>query len=177
LRAEEYVRALVAARAPLLGVCFGHQLIAQAQGGLVAPNPRGREIGTVRLTARANGDPLFAGLPETFDVNATHVDSVLRVPIGARVLATTEREPVAAFALGRHVRAVQFHPELDGDAIAGYVRARATAIAAEGGDPDALVAEARDAPFGAGILANFVRGFVRARRTADAPAPSAPFPS
>ena len=70
LRAEALVRGIERARVPLLGICFGHQMIAQALGGEVRKNPRGREIGTVRVTRRLD-DPLFAGLPRTFDVNAT----------------------------------------------------------------------------------------------------------
>jgi GMP synthase (glutamine-hydrolysing) len=114
LRAEELVRAIVAARAPLLGICFGHQMVAQALGGEVLRNPRGREIGTVRLS-RLGDDPIFMGLPRTFDVNESHVDVVERLPPGAEVLATTSLDPNAAFRVGDRVRTVQFHPEFDTD--------------------------------------------------------------
>ena len=69
-------------------------MIAQALGGEVQKNPRGREIGTVRVT-RVADDPLFSGLPRTFDVHETHVDAVARLPPGAEVLATTARDPCA----------------------------------------------------------------------------------
>src|SRR5271166_4549070 len=107
LRAEALVRAIVAADTPLFGICFGHQLIAQALGGEVVRNTRGREIGTVRVQ-RVGDDPLFAGLPRAFDVNATHVDAVTRLPRGAQVLARTDLDAVASFRLGRHTRTVQF---------------------------------------------------------------------
>jgi len=84
LRTEEYVRRIVAAEVPLLGICFGHQLIGQALGGEVAKNPRGREIGTVRLEV-SEDDPILEGQPRTFDVQATHSDTVVRLPPGARV--------------------------------------------------------------------------------------------
>ena len=58
LRAEGLVREIVAAETPLLGICFGHQLIAQALGGEVGRSPRGREIGTVRVERTAD-DALF----------------------------------------------------------------------------------------------------------------------
>jgi GMP synthase (glutamine-hydrolysing) len=167
LRAEEYVRSIVDARVPLLGICFGHQLMAQALGGLVAANPRGREIGTVHLEETwAGTDPLLQGLPATFDVNATHVDSAVRLPAGSRVLAATALEPHAAFGLGRFARAVQFHPEIDGDVMRGYIRARTPAMQSEGLDAGAALGRATDTPYAADLLRNFVREMVIGRRRA-----------
>jgi GMP synthase (glutamine-hydrolysing) len=160
LRAERLVRAIAEARVPLLGVCFGHQMIAQALGGRVERNPRGREIGTVRLT-RVADDPIFVGLPRSFDVNATHVDSVTRLPPGARLLATTALDTASAFAIGDAVRAVQFHPEFDAEVMRGYLRARARAIADEGGDPAALLARVHGGTRGRDVLPNFL-GLARA---------------
>ena len=155
LRAEEYIRAIAASRASLFGICFGHQIVAQALGGLVAKNPRGREIGTVRCRHVAYADPLFVGVPDEFDVNATHVDSVVRLPVGARVLASTALEPTAAFAIGERIRCVQFHPEIDGDVMRGYIAGRAHLIRAEGNDAGAILAAATDAPHAARLLRNF----------------------
>jgi len=154
LRAEELVRRLAAARKPVLGICFGHQMIGQALGGNVTRNPRGREIGTVRVE-RPVEDPLFAGLPREFDVNATHVDSVTTLPPGAEILASTAREPVAAFRVGPTVRAVQFHPEFDADVIREYLQTRADLVRGEGGDPDALLAGVHERTRGPDILRNF----------------------
>jgi GMP synthase (glutamine-hydrolysing) len=162
LRAEELLRQIAAARVPLLGICFGHQMIAQALGGEVARNPRGREIGTVRLT-RAADDLLFGGLPRVFDVNETHVDAVVRPPPGARVLATTALDPVASFSVGPLVRAVQFHPELDADIMRGYLEARAQLLRDEGADPVALLAAVHDGTPGRDVLRNFVRSVAAAR--------------
>jgi len=156
LRAERLVRAIVDARVPLLGVCFGHQIIAQVLGGRVERNPRGREIGTVRVT-RVADDAIFAGLPRSFDVNATHVDAVTRLPPGARLLATTALDTASAFAIGDAVRAVQFHPEFDADVIRGYVLARAQVIADEGRDPASLLAGIHTGTRGRDVLPNFVR--------------------
>jgi GMP synthase (glutamine-hydrolysing) len=157
LRAEELLTQIVAARTPFLGICFGHQMIAQALGGEVRKNSLGREIGTVRV-ARTGDDPLFAGLPRAFDVHATHVDAVTRAPPGAEILATTARDPAAAFRVGARVHGVQFHPEIDADIMRGYVTARAQIIRDEGGDPDAILAGIHDGTRGHDILRNFVRG-------------------
>ena len=162
LRAEALVREIVAARTPLFGICFGHQMIAQALGGEVTKNPRGREIGTVRVERTAD-DPIFAGLPRTFDVQATHVDSVARLPEGARVLATTSLDRVAAFSIGPLVKAVQFHPEFDADVVRGYLTARAEILRSEGKDPEALLAHAHDGTRGRDILRNFAKLVASAR--------------
>lgn len=156
LRAEELLAKIVAARVPFFGICFGHQMLAQALGGEVTKNPNGREIGTVRVT-RTMDDPMFAGLPRAFDVHATHVDSVTRPPPGAEVLATTSLDPVAAFRVGERARAVQFHPELDADIMRGYLTARAERVREEGGDPEALLARVHDGTRGHDILRNFLR--------------------
>src|SRR4051812_8272904 len=73
----ELGRELLKAGVPVLGVCFGHQLLAQVAGGEVIVNPRGREIGTVRvkLTQAGKRDPLFAWAgAEEIEVQATHLD-------------------------------------------------------------------------------------------------------
>jgi GMP synthase (glutamine-hydrolysing) len=159
LRAVPYLRELVASGTPVLGICFGHQILAHALGGHVTKNPRGREIGTVQAT-QIKSDLLWSGLGETFHVNATHVESAVSLPPGALLLGKTALEPHAAFAVGERVRCVQFHPEIDGDAMRGYIGARAHLMRAEGLDPEAATAAVHDAD-GAAILKSFVRGFVR----------------
>jgi GMP synthase (glutamine-hydrolysing) len=159
LRTEAYVRAGVAAGVPILGLCFGHQIVAQSLGGHVARNPRGRELGTVQLEADpgAAADPLLSALPASFAVNASHVDSVARLPPGAKVLARTALEPVAAYSLGERTWGVQFHPEFDGDIVRGYVRVRAAQMEAEGLSPARALEGAKDTPHGRQVLALFAR--------------------
>jgi GMP synthase (glutamine-hydrolysing) len=162
LRTEELIRQIVAAEVPLFGICFGHQMVAEALGGKVARNTRGREIGTVTVRLKAGAaDPLLTDLPPTFTANTTHVDTVAVLPPGARVLAETDREPHAIYVLGSTTKCVQFHPEFDGDAMRGYVEARTPLIEAEGLDARAIHAAAVDTPHGAGTLRNFARHVVR----------------
>jgi GMP synthase (glutamine-hydrolysing) len=159
VRTEEYIRSIVRAGVPMLGICFGHQLVAQALGGSVERNPHGRELGTVTLeqTPAARRDALFAGLPRSFLVNSSHVDSVVRIPEGALILATTELEPIAAFSVGERTWGVQFHPEFDGEIVRGYVRARSKIMLSEGLLPDRALAHASDSPYGREVLRSFVK--------------------
>jgi GMP synthase (glutamine-hydrolysing) len=165
LRAEELVRGIVAAETPLFGICFGHQMVGEALGGKVAKNPRGREIGTVdvTMTAGAEDEPILRGLGHVFRANHTHVDSVVTLPDEARVLAATKLEPNAVFVIGKTTKCVQFHPEIDGDAMRGYIEARAHLIEAEGNDPRPILESAIDTPEGAETLRNFVRHVVLRR--------------
>ncbi|WP_394837685.1 glutamine amidotransferase [Pendulispora rubella] len=159
LQTEDYIRHIADAEVPLLGICFGHQLIGQALGGEVARNPNGREIGTVRLEV-SKDDPLLAGQPRTFDVQTTHSDSVVRLPPGAVVHASTPLEPNTVFSVGAHIRGVQHHPEMNDAIIRGYVEARAEIIRGEGLDPEAILGAIRPAPENGQTLRNFVRNFV-----------------
>src|SRR4051812_7667879 len=123
LRTEAWLREVVALGTPTFGICFGHQILAQALGGEVQRNPRGREMGTVPIE-RIEHDPLFEGLPDRFLANVTHVDSVVRLPPGAAVLARSEREDYQAIRFSETCYGVQFHPELDGEVMRAYVETR-----------------------------------------------------
>jgi len=156
LRAEAWLRDAVAKNRPVLGICFGHQLLGQALGGRVAKNPRGREIGTTRMTLKphASEDPLFEGLAREIIVNMTHVDTVAELPPGATVLAETPLESHAAFRVGS-AWGVQFHPEIDGEVMRGYLLARRSVIEQEGLPHAQLLAETTDTPEATRVLQRF----------------------
>ncbi|MDQ1395271.1 MAG: hypothetical protein QOG64_530 [Acidimicrobiaceae bacterium] len=98
---------------PVLGICYGAQLIAQQLGGEVAHTGRG-EYGRTALEATAGtGSALFTKVPPAFDVWMSHFDSIQVVPDGFRATARTEEVPVAALEdAGRRIYGVQFHPEV-----------------------------------------------------------------
>lgn len=117
-----WLRGAVKADVPVLGICFGHQLLAWALGGVVADNPNGIEVGTVttRLTPGAQADQLFAGMPDTLRVQASHQQSVIHLPERAVLLAASDQDPHHAFRVGQRAWGVQFHPEFDARIVAAY---------------------------------------------------------
>jgi GMP synthase (glutamine-hydrolysing) len=96
---------------PVLGICYGAQLVAQQLGGEVARTGVA-EYGRTALEVTASSG-LFAGLPSEQDVWMSHADSIVRAPEGFRVTARTGAVPIAALEdVDRAVYAVQFHPEV-----------------------------------------------------------------
>lgn len=154
---ERWLADAVTAELPVLGVCYGHQLLARALGGEVAWNPRGREIGTVdvELAPAAARDALLRGLESPLAVQATHSQSVTRLPAGAEPLAGNAHDPHQAFRAGARAWGVQFHPEFTAEVVRGYLEARREACAAEGIDVDALLATVAETTGAARILRRF----------------------
>ncbi len=98
---------------PILGICYGAQLIAEQLGGSVGPNERG-EYGRAEMTTVSDGGVLLAGLPSPQPVWMSHFDAIAEPPPGAAVTAATTASPVAAFEdPGRGLYGVQFHPEVE----------------------------------------------------------------
>ncbi|MCH2109130.1 MAG: gamma-glutamyl-gamma-aminobutyrate hydrolase family protein [Polyangiaceae bacterium] len=159
-RTQAELRRFADAGVPILGICFGHQLLGRALGGRTGPNPQGREIGTPLyepIAEDAYFDQAIASLegPASLHVVMTHLDSVLEAPAGAVTLGRTQLEKNAALRFRDRVWGVQFHPEMDAELIGCYLRARRNDIEAEGLNVDELLADRREAPFGAALLREF----------------------
>jgi GMP synthase (glutamine-hydrolysing) len=133
---EEFLRAAERARVPILCVCFGAQILAQARGGRVILNPSGWEIGSVDidLTPAGLADPLFEGLSPSFKALATHEDRIERLPPGAAVLASNAGTPVQALRASERIWGVQFHPEATLAIIEKLIRLRASGLERDAAD-------------------------------------------
>lgn len=112
---------------PILGVCYGHQLMADALGGEVLPSPKGREMGSISVEQHGQ-DPIFRGLGTQFDVWQTHIDEVVRAPDMAEIIASNKHCAVQAMSIGPHCRTVQWHPEMNRAIMAHYIEARQSLI-------------------------------------------------
>ena len=111
---EELVKKLHIARKKLVGICFGHQLIANCLGGEAGPAPQGWTVGV--QTSEINYD----GLPQAtwmkpqvaeFSIISSHKDQVLRLPESAQVYCQSPACPVGGFSIGEHIITFQGHPE------------------------------------------------------------------
>ncbi len=156
--AADYLQAAQARQLPILGVCYGHQLLAWAFAGEVGFHPMGREIGTfgITLTAASASDPLFQGTTKQFEVQVSHQQSVLRLPQQAVLLAKNSFEPHHAFRLGKTTWGVQFHPEFSAGILRAYIQERSETIAAEGLDVEQLLSRVEETPQSAELLKRFI---------------------
>jgi GMP synthase (glutamine-hydrolysing) len=159
VRLETWIRTLLAAAVPVFGICYGHQLLAAATGGVVGYHPQGKEIGTVDVQ-RCNleePDPLFDGLPATFTAHVTHAQTVIRLPPGALLLAGNRFEPHHAFRLGPCAWGVQFHPEYSPAIMRCYIAEQAAELQRLGRAPERLSGAVTSTAEAERLLVRFVR--------------------
>ena len=149
----------VRAGTPVLGICYGHQLLAHALGGEVAHHPKGVEIGTVTVERHpaSAGDPLLGDLPGRFPAQAVHWQSVRRLPQDAVLLAGSAHEAHHAFRVGDRAWGVQFHPEFSDGALRAYLDGLGPTLAKEGLDATAIAAALRPTPEAASVLPRFAQ--------------------
>lgn len=126
---EDFIRDAYAAAVPMIGVCFGHQIIAQAMGGKVEKFDKGWSVGLTDY--RING--------RTYAINAWHQDQVTKCPDNADVFASTNFCEYAGLLYEDRIWTIQPHPEYGHDFINGLIETRGKGVV-----PDALLAEAKD---------------------------------
>jgi GMP synthase (glutamine-hydrolysing) len=117
-RLEDLIRDIAARNLPLIGVCFGHQIIAQALGGKVEKFDGGWAVGRTEYRL---GD-------KTVTLNAWHQDQVTRPPDGARVIGGNAFCKNAFLAYGDTIWTVQPHPEYNADFVDGLIRTRGRGV-------------------------------------------------
>jgi GMP synthase-like glutamine amidotransferase len=125
---ETFIRDAYAAHVPMVGICFGHQIIAQAMGGRVERYAGGWSVGAT--------DYDFGG--EKVTLNAWHRDQVVEKPANAEVIATNDFCTNAALLYDDRTFTVQAHPEFKADFVDGLMRTRGPGLV-----PDDLMAAAR----------------------------------
>lgn len=157
LATEEFLRKAMAANVPVVGICFGHQLLSQALGGKVVKSDKGWGFGL--MDYRLTDAPV-----ERLTLSALHQDQVVEVPAGGRVIGGSDFCPNAVIAYGDTALTFQAHPEFDVDWMRDAAQHRMKGVA-----PDSVLVEAEasfrskrsDAPAVADWIARFLRDKVK----------------
>lgn len=126
---EDFIRRAFAAHVPVVGICFGHQIVAQAMGGRVERYAEGWAVGATEYD--------FEG--EKLTLNAWHRDQVTKAPEGAKTIASNEFCTHAALLYDDRALTVQAHPEFRPEFVDGLMQTRGKGVV-----PDALMAAASD---------------------------------
>jgi len=149
---EDLIRAIDTKGLPLLGICFGHQIIAKALGGRVEKFEGGWIVG--RVNYQHDGKELA--------LNAWHQDQVTKRPARARVLAGNETCANGILAYGDTIWTLQPHPEFNSEFIAGLIEKRGRGVV-----PDARLdaaSEGLDGSVDSAKIANFMADFLKKER-------------
>lgn len=132
LKAEKaLVAEAVARKMPFFGLCFGHQILAEALGGRCAPGTPEVGIMEVGLTEAGATSPFLAGLSDPMTALQWHGAEVAEAPAGATVLARSPACSVQALAVGDHAFSAQFHLEIEPDTVDNWAAIPAYAVALE----------------------------------------------
>lgn len=149
---EDFIRRAYAERVPVVGICFGHQIVAQAMGGKVEKYAGGWAVGAT--------DYDFAG--QKMRLNAWHQDQVVQAPPSARVIATNDFCANAALLYDDRALTVQAHPEFLPEFVDGLMKTRGKGLV-----PDALMAKATgrlDLPLDTKTMADRIAAFFKLER-------------
>jgi GMP synthase (glutamine-hydrolysing) len=153
---KDFLRTAIAREVPVVGICFGHQILAEAMGGRVVKSERGWGCGVHRYTL-SDGDEIA--------IAAMHQDQVIEVPPDAAVIATSEFCPVAGLDYGGRAISFQPHPEFEDAFVRDLVSSR------RGGSIPVLVADVALAGIGGPTdrerLARRIIDFFRGRQIAS----------
>jgi len=127
-RQVDFMKQAFREKTRIFGSCWGLEVAAVAAGGEVAANAKGREVGIardIRITEEGLCHPMYRGKPPAFDAVAIHLDHVVQLPAGSKVLSGNEMSQVQAIEIKQRESlfwGVQYHPEFDLEYIAGLIR-------------------------------------------------------
>jgi len=127
---KDFVRQLHEADRPFVGICFGHQVMAEALGGKVEPSPQGWGVGVHGMNV-VRTENWMQPQQSSCNIQYSHRDQIVRLPEQSVVLAESDHCPVAMFRVGEKMLGIQGHPEFPADYVQALVRGRVEIIGAE----------------------------------------------
>lgn len=155
---SEWVKKANGAKIKLLGICFGHQLIAHALGGMVEQSNKGWGIGVRTLATVHCSAAISNKLPENLSLIYSHKDQIIRLPVGATNFLSDDFCPYAGFTIDNHIITFQGHPEFTPEYTHRLLAHRAKAI----GEPTysqgmESLSQETDSVFIGRMILNFLR--------------------
>lgn len=123
-RLGAFVQELHQAQKKLIGICFGHQLIAHFLGGKTSASSRGWGIGIQKAQFNADGQAVTASDKKNYALLGIHQDQVLIPAPGSKILASSDFCPIAMYSIGQHILCVQGHPEFSPDYLRALLKLR-----------------------------------------------------
>ncbi len=153
---EKYIVKISKTAIPLLGICYGHQLIAKALGGKSDFNPKGKEIGavTIHKTPSYSHDPLFKNFPSHFHAYETHYQCVTKLPPKAKIVAKNNKS-IQSIRFRHNIWGIQFHPEFDNDIMQEYIIHQKDDLIALGFSVEILLKHRKNCKTSQKIVKNF----------------------
>lgn len=159
-KTQHWLDQIMAYKIPTLGVCFGHQLLADLLGGQVGYNSKGRNLGhsDMVFTNQAKTDDLLKNVSQqpTMPTFASHLQHVKVLPRTATLLGSCEFDENHAFRAEEVLWGLQFHPEWKQAITETYIDARHDSLIKEGFDPAQMKAQLQPCKQAYGLLARFV---------------------
>lgn len=152
---EDFIRRSYDAAVPMVGICFGHQIIAQALGGTVIKSPHGWVVGTQDYDVEGGKIAL----------NAWHQDQVVTLPPHARVIGSNPVCDYAMLAYQDRAMTIQAHPEFDDDVISALIEHRSKGIV-----PSDRIKQACDdmgTPLQSRVIADRIEQFFKSPRATE----------
>ena len=157
-----FARALHQANVPMVGICFGHQLIAQALGGKVEKSDKGWGVSVhgYGMLESADTPSWMEGAAESFDIQCFHQDQVVQLPATADVIAGSDFCPFGMLVYGKQALTFQGHPEFDAAYGQGLLDCRRGLLGEQvASDGEKVVNQ----PIDSASVAQWIVGFLRDR--------------
>lgn len=154
---KEFVRSLQQNYVPCVGICFGHQLIAEALGGKVIKNAAGWGIGKAEFKICQHPHWMTEKV-EKFTIRVSHQDQVVKLPAEAELFASNHFCPIGGFTVGSHIFCLQGHPEFNDAYLVRLVNKRRNTIGGEKSDKALIsIEKTHQDPMPASFLRDFFR--------------------